>query len=263
MPQIKGIDVSHHQGNIDWKKVAADGVKFAFIKATEGTSFVDPKFYTNVNGANAVGIKTGAYHFARFGSVEEAKKEAQHFLGVIKNVNLSYPAVLDLEVDQKKVGKKKLTDAAIAFLEELENAGYFAMLYSGKSFLENNLEEERLKPYALWVARYSSTLGRSADIWQYTSSGRVNGINGNVDMNIAYRDFAAIIESMKKKKGVQSTVQKNVVKDDVAGHWAEQSIRKAMKAGIIKGHSDGRFGPNEPVTRAQLAVILDRLGLLK
>ncbi|MGG6437365.1 N-acetylmuramoyl-L-alanine amidase [Saccharococcus caldoxylosilyticus] len=66
-----------------------------------------------------------------------------------------------------------------------------------------------------------------------------------------------------KKKGGKATVQKVSVKDDVAGHWAEQSIRKAMKAGIIKGHSDGRFGPDEPVTRAQLAVILDRLGLLK
>jgi N-acetylmuramoyl-L-alanine amidase len=65
-----------------------------------------------------------------------------------------------------------------------------------------------------------------------------------------------------KKKGGQTTVQKTV-KDNVAGHWAEQSIRKAMKAGVIRGHSDGRFGPDEPVTRAQLAVILDRLGLLK
>jgi N-acetylmuramoyl-L-alanine amidase len=66
-----------------------------------------------------------------------------------------------------------------------------------------------------------------------------------------------------KKKGGQITVQKDTAKDDITGHWAEESIRKAIKAGIIKGHSDGRFGPDEPVTRAQLAVILDRLGLLK
>jgi lysozyme len=186
---IKGIDVSHHQGDIDWKKVAADGVKFVFVKATEGKTFIDPKFETNVNGANAAGLKTGAYHFARFGSVEEAKEEAQHFLSVIKNVKLSYPAVLDLEVDQKNVGKTKLTDAALAFLAEVEKAGYTAMLYSGKSFLENHLEENRLKKYPFWIARYNSELGRSADVWQFTSTGKVNGIQGNVDMNWAYKDF--------------------------------------------------------------------------
>jgi lysozyme len=197
MVQIKGIDVSHWQGDIDWRKVKDDGVEFAFIKATEGTSFIDDKFLANVNGANAVGIKTGAYHFARFGSVEEAKAEARHFLSIVSKVRLTYPLVLDLEVDQKKVGKTMLTDAAIAFLEEIENAGYFAMLYTGKHFLENNLEEERLKPYALWIARYNSELGHHADVWQYTSEGRVNGINGNVDMNWSYRDFAAEIERMQ------------------------------------------------------------------
>jgi lysozyme len=103
MTQIKGIDVSHWQGDIDWKKVKDDGVEFAFIKATEGTSFIDDKFLANINGANAVGIKTGAYHFARFGCVEEEKEEARHFLDVVSKVTLTYP--LDLEVDQKKVGK--------------------------------------------------------------------------------------------------------------------------------------------------------------
>jgi len=81
---------------------------------------------------------------------------------------------------------------------------------------------------------------------------------------IAYGHVQGIVKAFGlKKKGGQTTVQKNTVKDDITGHWAEQSIRKAMKAGIIKGHSDGRFGPDEPVTRAQLAVILYRLGLLK
>jgi lysozyme len=189
MTQIKGIDVSHWQGDIDWKKVADDGVEFAFIKATEGTSFIDDKFLANVNGANAVGIKTGAYHFARFGCVEEAKEEARHFLDVVSKVTLTYPLALDLEVDQKKVGKTKLTDAALAFLEEVEKAGYTIMLYSGKIFLENCLEECRLKKYPFWIARYNDDLCRDADIWQYTSEGKVNGIQGNVDMNWAYKDF--------------------------------------------------------------------------
>jgi lysozyme len=189
MVQIKGIDVSHWQGDIDWPKVAADGVKFVFIKATQGVDFIDDKFAGNVKGAYAAGIKVGAYHYATFGSVAEANAEADHLLNIVSNFNINYPLVLDLEEDRKKVGKKVLTDGAIAFLEKIENAGYFAMLYSGKSFLENQLDEGRLRPYAFWVARYGKTLGRDAHIWQYTSEGKVKGINGNVDMNWAYADF--------------------------------------------------------------------------
>ncbi|WP_199427166.1 GH25 family lysozyme [Thermaerobacillus caldiproteolyticus] len=203
MAPIKGIDVSHWQGNIDWKKVAGEGVKFAFIKATEGTGLIDDTFFENVNGANAAGIKTGAYHFARFGSVEEAKAEAKHFLDIVSKVELTYPLALDLEVDQKKVGKTTLTDAALAFLEEVEKAGYTVVLYSGKNFLENCLEECRLQKYPLWIARYNEELCRDADIWQYTSKGKVNGIQGNVDMNWAYRDFT--VKTAQKQVKSQST----------------------------------------------------------
>ncbi|MGN9866367.1 GH25 family lysozyme [Bacillus swezeyi] len=184
---IKGIDVSHWQGDINWKKVAGDGIEFAFIKATEGTTLKDKKFEKNVSGANAAGIKTGAYHFARFGSKSEALAEAKFFLSAVKKVSLSYPLVLDLEVNKRNVSKSVLTDAAVTFLHEIEKAGYFAM-YSGKSFLENCLDESKLKPFALWVARYSSKLGRDADIWQYSDCGKVAGIAGNVDMNMCYRE---------------------------------------------------------------------------
>lgn len=198
--QIKGIDVSHHNGNIDWKKVASDGVKFAFIKATEGYKFVDSKFKTNVDNANAAGIKTGAYHYAKFSTVAEAIAEAKHFLSVISNVNLTYPLVLDLEEDKKKVGKKALTDATIAFLDMLKNAKHNVILYSGKSFLETNLDETKLKSIPLWIARYNSILGRKADIWQHTDKGLVPGILGHVDMNWAYRDFSAEFKPVKPTK---------------------------------------------------------------
>ncbi|WP_368492838.1 N-acetylmuramoyl-L-alanine amidase [Geobacillus thermodenitrificans] len=83
-------------------------------------------------------------------------------------------------------------------------------------------------------------------------------------LQVAHGHVQGIVKAFGlKKKGGQITVQKDTVKDDITGHWAEESIRKAIKTGIIKGHSDGRFGPDEPVTRAQLAIILDRLGLLK
>lgn len=205
MTQIKGIDVSHWQGNIDWKKVANDGVKFAFIKASEGSNYVDAKFKTNVEGANATGIKTGAYHYAKFSSVPEAIKEANHFLSTVAGLTLTYPLVLDLEEDKKKVGKKILTDAALAFLKVLTDAKRSVILYSGKSFIENNLDESKFKDVPLWVARYNSTLGRKADIWQYASNGIVSGINGKVDMNWAYREFSPVIKSNKKYRLVTGT----------------------------------------------------------
>ncbi|MED4726977.1 GH25 family lysozyme [Aneurinibacillus migulanus] len=197
---IKGIDVSHWNGVVDWRKVAADGVKFVFLKASEGTTYVDRTFKTNAVNARANGIHVGAYHYAKFGSVTEAKAEAQHFLRTVSGVKMTYPLVLDLEENKKKASKAVLTDAAVAFLGAIEKAGYFAMIYAGKSFLETQLDEKRLNPYAKWIARYNSFLGRSADIWQHTDKGKVSGISGNVDMNWSYRDFASLISSKNVSK---------------------------------------------------------------
>ncbi|MEK4535638.1 GH25 family lysozyme [Peribacillus sp. FSL K6-1552] len=198
MTTIKGIDVSHWQGAINWGKVAKDGVKFVFIKATEGTSYFKLSYFKdNVPKALAAGLKVGAYHYAKFATVTEAKSEAAYFLGSIRSFGLNYPAVLDLEENKKGANKKILTDAAIAFLEAIEDAGHTAMLYTGKSFLENHLDESRLKKYALWIPRYNSTLGRSADIWQHSDSGKINGISTKVDLNVAYRDFTDTENTIK------------------------------------------------------------------
>ncbi|MFD2442573.1 GH25 family lysozyme [Bacillus sp. CGMCC 1.16607] len=202
MVEMKGIDVSHWNGEIDWVKVAADGVKFVFIKATEGTSYSRLSYFKeNAPLAQAAGIKVGAYHYAQFSTVAQARVEAAYFLQSIKGITLDYPAVLDLEVNKGQASKATLTSAAIAFLDMIKNAGYTPMLYTGKSFLENQLDESMLEGYPLWVARYNNTLGRNADIWQHTDSGKVSGIKGNVDMNIAYREFSNTREVSKASSG--------------------------------------------------------------
>jgi lysozyme len=191
MTQIKGIDVSHWNGNIDWDMVAADGVKFAILKATEGTSYSFASWFNeNAPKAISAGINIGAYHYAKFGNITEAKAEASYFLSVIKGRQLTYPAVLDLEENKSGASKTVLTEAAVAFLDELTKAGYVAMLYTSKAFLEEQLDESNFTTYPLWIARYNTTLGRNADIWQYTDSGKVSGISGKVDMDWSYRDFA-------------------------------------------------------------------------
>jgi lysozyme len=221
MTQIKGIDVSHHNGNIDWKKVANDGVKFAFIKASEGFIFVDSKFRINVEGANAAGVKTGAYHYAKFSTVSEALAEAKHFISVVSAVNLTYPVVLDLEEDKKKAGKKVLTEAAVTFLNTVKATGRTVLLYSGKSFLESNLDESKLKDVPLWVARYNTILGRSADIWQHSDKGIVPGILGHVDLNWAYRDFSA-----KPKSKELAYIKTGSMRKDQAEEIAEELKKK-------------------------------------
>lgn len=202
---IKGIDVSRHQGTIDWAKVKADGIDFAFIKATQGVGYKYTDYFTN-NAPLALGngINVGAYHYGTFSTVPEAITEARYFVGVIQPFKLTYPLVLDLEENKQNVSKAQLTDAAIAFLEYLENSGYFAMIYSGKNFLETQLDDSRLTPYAHWIARYGAELGRNTDIWQYASDSHVNGINGNVDMNWSYRDFAAEITGINQPKSQPS-----------------------------------------------------------
>jgi lysozyme len=198
MEYIKGIDVSHWQGAIHWGEVAKADVKFVFIKATEGTSYSKLSYFKeNAPQALAAGLKVGAYHYAKFATVAEAKAEAAYFLDSISSFALNYPVVLDLEENKKKAKKKTLTDAAIAFLEAIEEAGYTAMLYTGKYFLENSLDESSLTNYALWIARYNSTLGRSADIWQHSDSGKIRGISTKVDLNIAYRDFTNTINTFR------------------------------------------------------------------
>jgi lysozyme len=198
MEYIKGIDVSHWQGTINWGEVAKAGVKFVFIKATEGTSYSKLSYFKeNAPLALAAGLKVGAYHYAKFATVAEAKAEAAYFLDSISSFALNYPVVLDLEENKKKANKKTLTDAAIAFLAAIEKAGYTAMLYTGKYFLENDLDESRLKNYAFWIARYNRTLGRSTDIWQHSDSGKVSGISTKVDLNIAYRDFTNTINTFR------------------------------------------------------------------
>jgi lysozyme len=234
MPTFKGIDVSHHQGAIDWFSVKGAGVQFAFVKATEGTTFVDDKFAYNVASAKKYNISVGPYHFGRFDTVAGALSEVKFFLDNIKDFDFTYPVVLDLEVNKNGVSKKQFTDSAIAFLEEVEKAGYFAMWYSGKDFARQNLDLDRMKPYASWIAYpEAKSLGMTADIWQYSWVGKVNGIKGNVDMDLSYRDFALEIQLMEerrkpKEKIVTYTVKKGDNLTNIATAY-NTTINKILK----------------------------------
>lgn len=188
---MKGIDVSHWQGKVDWKEVAADGVKFVFLKATEAVGHIDKTFLENAKGAKAAGLHVGAYHFARFKSVASAQAEARHFLLTCEKVGLDWPLVLDLEVNPGELDKGELTMAANAFLQVLEDAGRSSALYVNKNYLENFIDASKID-VPIWLARYRAFNlgpGVKCDVWQYTDKGKVSGIKGDVDMNHAYTDL--------------------------------------------------------------------------
>ncbi len=194
----KGIDVSKYQGEIDWNKVAADGVEFAIIRLGyrgygTGAIVLDENFEANIKGATNAGIKVGVYFFSQAITKEEAVEEAAFVLEHIKGYKLEYPIVFDTEdivnEDSRTEGltNEQRTDIAIAFCETVKAADYKPMIYANLRWFTMSLDMSRLEAYEKWYAYYDSKMYFPYEIsmWQYTESGQVNGINGNVDLNIS------------------------------------------------------------------------------
>ncbi|WP_328800270.1 GH25 family lysozyme [Paenibacillus sp. LX16] len=200
----QGIDVSHHQGDINFKKVAANGISFVFIKATQGKSFRSKTFLKFVKDAKAAGLMIGAYHYVDDSATtpDLARQEAANFAKAIKDAGgvstFNLPPVMDYESNKSNLSKTTVTAVAKAFLEEVEClTGVRPIVYTYPSFIGNF---SGLSSYPLWIARYSATQvppdasgWKRWDFWQYSdgSAGgtlpngkmRVNGIGGPVDLN--------------------------------------------------------------------------------
>lgn len=216
---ILGIDVSHHQGNIDWLKVARDNVGFAYVKASEGAGFVDSQFRRNAGGANAVGIPVGFYHYARPEKANTAVEEAAHFVDVTKGQACQLPYCLDLEGEAAKLSTADLTAWAIAFMREVKRLTKKAViLYTGAYFARDELGKAAGE-FPLWVAHYGVASGSTPlpnntwnewAAWQFTSSGKVDGIAGNVDLDYMDADyFAALFEqSALRERGEDYKMKK-------------------------------------------------------
>ena len=197
-----GIDVSKHQGTIDWKKVKSSGkVEFAIIRAGYGKVITqkDPKFETNYAQCRANGIPVGAYWYSYALSVDEARQEAKVFLEVIKGKQFEYPVYFDLEEKKQfALGKAKCSEIAKAFLETVEKAGYFVGLYMSKSPLETYITEEIRNRYAVWVAHYcvlQTSYSGQFGMWQKSDTETVSGISGNVDLDECYQNYPVIIKN--------------------------------------------------------------------
>ena len=202
------IDVSDFQSAIDWKKVKAAGVKGVIIKcgyrgAGDGKLKIDSMFENHVKGAHKAGLKIGVYFFTQALTAAEGKEEAAYTLNLIKKagVPLAYPICIDTEdVFYKEKGKKKAgransltkakrTTAVKGFCDEIKAQGYDPMIYASTSWLNNKLDMSKL-PFKVWCAQYNSVCEYKGSyiMWQYTSTGKINGVKGNVDMNHCYME---------------------------------------------------------------------------
>ncbi len=198
----KGIDVSRYQGEIDWEKVAGDGVEYAFIRlgirgSTEGKLMLDETYEDNMEGALENGIDAGVYFFTQALNKKEAVEEAEFVLENLKGYDVAYPIVLDVEEittknpRTKNMGKQEWTDVCIAFCDRIEEAGYVPMIYGNLKTFMLMVDLEQLEKYEKWFAYYRTPLyfPYEFSIWQYSSTGKVNGIGTDVDMNISMKDF--------------------------------------------------------------------------
>ena len=198
---FEGVDVSVYQGNIDWNRAKADGIEFAIMRAGYGkyVSQKDKYFDQNMKNAKAAGLPCGVYWFSYALTPEDAIKEADACYEVIKNYKLEYPVSFDMETEsQMKLPKETVAQIIEAFCGRMESYGYYTTLYTYASFLNYKVEDRIFDKYDIWVAHYNTSkpaFNRNYGLWQYSCTGSVWGITGNVDRDYVYLDYERIIKN--------------------------------------------------------------------
>ncbi len=196
---VMGIDVSKWNGKIDWKAVKNSGVSYVIIRcgyrgSSQGALIEDSKFKENIQGAIDAGLKVGVYFFTQAVDNAEALEEASMVLDLVKKYKITYPIFLDVEPSGGRADsltKEERTAICKTFCETIEKYGYTAGVYANKTWLTNKIDASALSGYKIWLAQYASTptyTGRY-DMWQYKDTGKVSGINGNVDLNMSYLGY--------------------------------------------------------------------------
>ena len=200
---LLGVDVSVHQDNIDWAKVKESGIDFAMVRLGyrgygTGEAQLDENYAENIQGARDAGLDAGVYFFSQAITAEEAVEEANLVIESLDGLDVNYPVVYDWEIIYDDTARTDnisvdvLTDCCVAFCETIKNAGYTPMIYQNKRTSIFKLDLNRLNDYDFWLAEYNTepTYYYDFDMWQYTSTGRVPGIEGDVDLNISFKDYS-------------------------------------------------------------------------
>ena len=253
----KGIDVSEFQGKIDWEKVKNDGIEFAILRCGYGMDFSnqdDVEYERNANECERLGIPYGVYLMSYANTVEKARSEAEHVLRLIEGRKISLGVWHDIEDNGTSgaINKETLTNIINTFCNTIKNAGHRVGVYASLNWLENKIEKTIKDNYDIWVAQYYSKCEYEGKyiMWQHTSSGKVNGISTNVDMNILYEDLPVINNndnnnSKTNNSEIVKSLQKALNKDYNCGLDVDGIIgpltTKAVNNNMVRNFTVGEF----------------------
>ena len=251
--ELRGIDVSSHNGAISWAAVAASGVRFAMLRAMVGGSR-DTTFAANAQFASKNGVAVGAYLYSYARSVEAAVSEARALIAMLEPLRgkITFPVAFDIEQDsQTALGRKTLTAMAAAFCRVVSEAGYQPMLYTNPNWLINYIDADAVG-VPVWLAHvelrpWESSWRGEYVMHQYSWVGRVPGIKTDVDMDVSRLDFREVREMRYK------TVEE-------CPSWARETVKRLVERGIIRGRGDER-GLDLTEDMMRMLVWLDRAGV--
>lgn len=269
MMEIRGIDVSEHNGKIDWKKVYAAGMRFAMVRLGIGNMSkpgirIDARYRENVDGALAAGLDVGAYVYSRAATVERVIAEAKATLDALAPYKgkLTYPIAYDLEDKDVHLplSRDKLTSLAAAYCDTIRAGGWLPALYTSSSWLRAKVYPDKINA-GVWCAHWGSQCAWTGHtLWQYevrgtaadvkagraTVVGSVDGVDGAVDVNISYREYGE--DTMVRYKYAYECPE-----------WAQETLRKLDRKGLLKGKG-GDLGLDLSEDMLRMLVILDRNG---
>ena len=265
---IKGIDVSKHNGKIDWKSVKKDGIDFAILRAGYGKNNIDEQIYNNIKGCETNGIRIGLYWFSYAYTEEMARNEADYVCNIADTTSLQFPVCFDFEYDSLDYAARNgvtittelMVNLATAFLSRVEERGYYAMNYTNIDYFNKGFYELKDR-FDVWLASWSSTEPSSETyghaIWQYSNEGVVKGIDGNVDLNYShYAHFhfhTEVTEEGKEEKDMGNT----------ASSWATEATEWAKTNGLMTGDENGDMHYQDNITREEMVTVLYRYNQLK
>jgi len=251
--ELKGVDVSTWNGNINWQKVKAAGIDFAIIRAGYGKNNIDSWFKTNAKNAVAAGVDVGFYWFSYAVNATEAKAEADYLCDAVESLGIkpTYPLCYDYEYDSVDKAKAKgynptnaeITAMAEAFLSEIVARGYKAANYTNIDFLNKGFSA-LTSTYDTWLAQWSvSKPTKDCTLWQYSDQGKVDGISGVVDVNISFKDYA---DSVTTKPATTATTSAaatyTTLEYGSTGSTVKELQTKLNALGYNCGTVDGNFG---------------------
>ena len=267
---IKGVDISEHNGSVNFSTLKNNGVEFVIIRLGYGSNYTnqdDKRFAENVKKAEAAGMPWGAYLYSYAKNTSMAKSEAEHALRLLKGKTPLYGVWYDVEDPQ--LSGVDVVATSQTFCDAMENAGYYAGIYASLSWLNGSLNSSKLDKYDKWVAQWNSscTYKKAYGIWQYTDKLVIGG--KNFDGNWAYKDYPSIIKAMNGEteeeddemltydqwKDYMERYEQEKAKEKVSS-WAKDAVEFVQKEGLMNGDADGSFRPQSNVTRQELAAVL-------